>query len=443
MSWQICKYVESLYVVVGRVRSLFQNSLHTFIRFFLCAYVFSITCSLSGMEVFAWALVSIVLIYGLYEKMQGRKWPIQNLGGDYWFWGFWALMIFGAFWHEGLSHEERTLILGEGRWVLALYFLVWALERNSNFVEKWLWMMIPVLFLVSLYSITQAFSGLDWLREEPYAPQGSTFLGWTHWRTKGFFSMTLTYSYLYGMILCFLLSALTLYPFKTRWHFLGVGLSSLLVGLSLIMTLTRGLYVALPLTLVLMALLTGQKVIYKTVLILFIVSGVTVAFFPMVQLRITSIWDMKDISIQQRLATWKANIEVIRQNPLLGVGYGMNQERAQEFYMKPQGTDVFKSHAHNNILEILSGMGVIGFIFYVGFMSYFMFMAFKLYRESESPFWKVIGLGSFGAQWIFHLGGMTEATFVDAETIHMLVLTAALTLVGYKKYRRDATVHQH
>ena len=398
-------------------------------RFFLCGYILSLMCSMVGMEVFSWSLVLVAIIYGLYKKVKGQKWPIKRLEKDYWFWAFWALMAIGALVNENLSNERQISIIGEGRWIVLLYFLVWILETNSKFIERWIWTTIPLLCLFSLYSITQTFWGLDLWRGTPSYIERLSTSGFTYWRSKGFF-MPLTYAYLYGMIFCFLLSTTWTYPFKKNLHHLYVGVSTLLVGLSLITSMTRGLYLALPLTLILMVRLIGQKKTYIKVFILLIFLGIAVAFIPWVQLRITSIWDGNDLGTQNRIAIWKANVDLILENPVLGVGYGVNEEAAQKFYIKPSDTYVLQSHAHNNILQILAGMGITGLICYIGFMVHFMLAAIRLYQESEYPFWKMIGLGSFTAQWIFHLGGLTEATFIDAETAHMFMFVCALTLAG-------------
>jgi O-antigen ligase len=132
---------------------------------------------------------------------------------------------------------------------------------------------------------------------------------------------------------------------------------------------------------------------------------------------------------------------MFKDHPLLGVGYERNSLRTQEYNVKVFGEKGFSGHAHNHFIQMLAGTGILGFICFMGFISWFYWIAWQLWRSaSAGTELKAIGLGSLGAQTLFHLGGLTEAVFVDGEANHMYVYIVALTVVAM--YKRQWQVKQ-
>tara|TARA_R110001632_G_scaffold101693_1_gene209577 strand:- start:4314 stop:5588 length:1275 start_codon:yes stop_codon:yes gene_type:complete len=84
-----------------------------------------------------------------------------------------------------------------------------------------------------------------------------------------------------------------------------------------------------------------------------------------------------------RVMLWSSAIDLIKKNPLIGIGAGGTENRLYEvFAVKRQWYDKSeKHHAHNQYLQILLDLGAVGFFF---FMLIFLFFFKGLPRLNES-----------------------------------------------------------
>lgn len=78
-------------------------------------------------------------------------------------------------------------------------------------------------------------------------------------------------------------------------------------------------------------------------------------------------------TIHQRILIWKASCDMFKNNPIIGVGWGFFESNFpfyQAKYLQTKPYDRYRTHAnncHNEILEILTQTGILGFICYFGF----------------------------------------------------------------------------
>jgi len=80
-----------------------------------------------------------------------------------------------------------------------------------------------------------------------------------------------------------------------------------------------------------------------------------------------------------RIMLWASAIELIKENPIIGIGAGNSDKRLYEvFAVKRQWFDKFeKYHAHNQYLQVLLDIGILGFII---FLALFYFLISELNR---------------------------------------------------------------
>ena len=82
-------------------------------------------------------------------------------------------------------------------------------------------------------------------------------------------------------------------------------------------------------------------------------------------------------STQQRIRFYKAALNSILENPIIGVGLGNWKIHATE-YDKPFMKDyTVPYHVHNDFLEIFAEIGIIGFILYYGIFLWIFILLFK------------------------------------------------------------------
>ena len=84
-----------------------------------------------------------------------------------------------------------------------------------------------------------------------------------------------------------------------------------------------------------------------------------------------------DSSAQTRDNMIRLGVELFRENPLFGVGIG----NARIFVSQTMGHN---SYLHNNFVEILSSLGIVGFILYYSIWGYALWNIYK-YRKLDDP----------------------------------------------------------
>jgi O-antigen ligase len=88
-----------------------------------------------------------------------------------------------------------------------------------------------------------------------------------------------------------------------------------------------------------------------------------------------------DQSAQTRIILWEQSIEFFKQNPVFGVGYNIFAKIG------------LKKDTHNIFLKTLAEQGIIGEIFLLFIMGLAFSRSWKLYKNTEDPLLKGLGLG--------------------------------------------------
>jgi O-antigen ligase len=127
-----------------------------------------------------------------------------------------------------------------------------------------------------------------------------------------------------------------------------------------------------------------------------------------------------------RVAIYAANLDIIHDHPVLGLGFGRYQDAAPRYYVAHPEADR-RSHAHNNFLQIaaeagLAGLAAFGFLYAVALRRGFEAVAgaagADLRAAASGPLAGTIG---------FLVGGLTQYTFGDAEVA--IAMWTALALL--------------
>ena len=385
---------------------------------------------------FSW--LSFLFAVGLYikEAWQTKKCPSLKIGPDASVWAFWVAMILGALFTEGLQFSEKTYIIGEGRWVLLLYSTVFLLSQVSWNQERMVKVFGSLLLLVALTALGQTFTGVNPFTDIKMIEVQSG--GVSFFRAPGMYDNTMTYSYSIAQWFCFLFAILVTSPIKNQRLRAFVWVVSGVLGISLLLTFTRGVWVSLFGALVVMAFLAKKKLAYTIIAVTLVVVPTLIATVPAFHTKIVGAVDKSNLD---RVKLWRANWLMFTENPVLGVGHRRNEKVVKEYYEKLDITDGIVGHAHNTYLQILSGMGLAGFIAYIGMSLSFLLVAWRLWLSSKHDVgWvRTIAIGAIGAQISLHLGGLTESNFIDGEVNHTFIFGVAMVLALAKTPLKQKT----
>ena len=97
-----------------------------------------------------------------------------------------------------------------------------------------------------------------------------------------------------------------------------------------------------------------------------------------------------------RFVAWKDTLGMIKDFPLLGSSVGTFQYLHPKYKSAEIGT-LFWEHAHNDYLELLSEMGVLGFLLVCTGMGFFFFRVAKLLQARKDPYVRGVTLGGLTA----------------------------------------------
>jgi O-antigen ligase len=114
------------------------------------------------------------------------------------------------------------------------------------------------------------------------------------------------------------------------------------------------------------------------------------------------------------VAIYRANLDVVHDHPVLGLGFGRYKTAAGPYYARHPAADR-RSHAHNNFLQIAAEAGL------VGLAAFGLLWATVLLRG-----WPALAAAGDDGEWAaaagawagvvgFLVGGLTQYNFGDNE----------------------------
>ena len=287
-------------------------------------------------------------------------------------------------------------------------------KQKKNVFRVWM----GVIFLFSIVGIFEHFLGWPGYRRLPYLdpPRYSTALFMHHLSISSIF----IFSFFASLDQWRLNQSQRVISSKA----LRI-LIPLVIFLALFFTYSRMLWAALP-----VGLLVWVCLYFRSWKSLFAAAaiGLTVLFLvkdlPFLKARWSS-----NTGINPRLELWQANWQMFKDRPLLGVGFRKNHELSgpKILEMVPGKGHAFAGHAHNMILDLLAGTGILGFIAFILWWWVYFRIAFTLYAHAASDW-------TGGAAWIaagvvFLMNGLTQVNFWEGKVLHQLMWVMGWMLV--------------
>jgi putative inorganic carbon (hco3(-)) transporter len=202
-----------------------------------------------------------------------------------------------------------------------------------------------------------------------------------------------------------------------RWLWL-TGLA--LVGVALSMTLTRSVWLATLLGIIVLLLMRHFH--WKTFAVAGLAAGLLAIAAPdIIQKRIYSMWDANDPSNYARLAIWKAGHRMVEAHPWLGVG---PQRVSRVFYdYHPIQSDRNRSgfypvHMHNNLLQFAAERGIPCAIAWLWLMVKLAGDHWIRFRKTPvTDEIRAVSAVGFAGVVVLFVAGLFEFNFGDSEVL--------------------------
>ncbi len=312
-------------------------------------------------------------------------------------------------------------------WLVGAFFATYHLVKDSQ--EAWrlvaLWMIVTAV--VAAYGIVQHYTGIDWSREL-VGKESNLDPFWfgrvEGFRTKGLHPSGITYAHNLLFPLVFLSVFLFLPAASWQQRLLRLSGWGLMV-FALLFSLTRGVWVAYLMVLLLLGALKGGRVLLGAVSGMVVLSLFLLSAGAGVRERAGSLFDLGENIGRSRI--WQANWDMIRERPLLGWGYGNYREFRDPYYQRYPEADT-TAHAHNTFLQIWVDTGLLGLGAFLFLCAMVLKKGWETYCRFSTEPWKSLALGGILGVVGFLWGGMTQHNFGDAEVVLVLWATVGVLM---------------
>ncbi|WP_044366965.1 O-antigen ligase family protein [Vibrio fluvialis] len=265
------------------------------------------------------------------------------------------------------------------------------------------------------------------------------------------------YSINFGYLSCALLGLAATLFFASRYK-LALVVAALCTLMATLLTFTRGAIFAIPLLLVLAALMNSKslnwKVVSSSIIVLLFSSFMAYHFSTGFKERIDfTVNEFSNIeqgnylaaeSMGTRLILWKAAIEAYKQNPAIGLPYKQREELNKQLYAEGKvneyARDLPRGHAHSQYFEMLASSGSLSFVGIL-MMLIVPFVIFARHFITTNSNW-----GFSGAIFVagFAIFGLTEAPLQAnlIGTFYGFMLATFFAMVRIEKYTPQKTINR-
>lgn len=327
-----------------------------------------------------------------------------------------------------LSPDPLQSFIGYRKmWLMGGCLAVFVLVRNGQEVEKLLIVALWAAGAVAAYSIVQHFTGLD-LAKTLVGKESNLDPFWLGrqegYRVKGLHPSGITYAHALLFPLC-LITAWGLSPGLLPRQRLLAGVGWVCMLLALFFSLTRGVWVAYGVVLVLYGLVQGRRAMLAVVVGVAVCALLFVSAGQGVRERGLSIFDFE--ANIGRSQIWLANVDMIKERPLTGWGFGNYKQFRQAFYQRYPRADT-DAHAHNNFLQMWVDAGLLGLAAFLFLVGSIIMTGWRAYTRQRTEPLKSLILGCWLGLVGFLIGGLTQYNWGDAEVALVWWATVGLMM---------------
>lgn len=368
----------------------------------------SIPLSTSGTQIGTVALLGLAVAASWCGTPVLRRTPLDGV----------LALMFGVFALSTLASGRPLEAGGWARlWVVATYFAVyWWLADAGQAVRFARWLVLAAA-LVAVYGIVQHYTGIDWYREllgrrRFVRPRIADAPGFA---VVGFFRNYLTYAHVMLLPLGFALAS----PLRwVRWGVVPV------IAVALVFSTARGAWLgALAMLAVLVA--TGRGAVLRVAALAVVVGLVWMGSQGIREQMLPAL--TRSETNAGRVAIYAANLDIVAEHPVLGLGFGRYRRAAGPYYDRQPAADR-RSHAHNNFLQIAAESGLAGLAAFTLVFATALRFGIETVRRSGDAAARATALGACLGITGFLVGGLTQYSFGDNEVAMAMWATMAVLM---------------
>lgn len=338
-------------------------------------------------------------------------------------WIIWLIVVLiGLVVNMGFSNPEMWISFIEFKWILTLLSVVYLVRNLDSGSVKDKRVKLNVsdklfnAYINSLIFLNSIALFLVFYRNNER-------------RASGIFDAVMAFSHNIGPILCLFSVVLLLDWFKiSRPQKYKISFVVLTSGILTLLTYTRGVWIGSAAAILICLFLWNYKKAILAFVALAVLAVVLIFTNQNIYNRVFAKTNAETQSNSERIALWKANLRMVQDYPLLGVGYGQNKNHVRHYFDEmgyPSGQ--LEAHAHNQYLQMWAGTGTLGLLCYLYFLFSILRTTLSGYKAAGEEK-KAILLGLISALLCFMIGALTEANFNISKNRFLFLLLAGLAI---------------
>ena len=198
-------------------------------------------------------------------------------------------------------------------------------------------------------------------------------------------------------------------PGSNRYFYYGFG--SILLVVAVFVSLCRGGIISVTLASMAFVILYSTKKLHRarlTLLLVICCVFLAVSWFgwDIVLAEFNHGFDREGQIRDGRTVLWRDSLNIIRDFPVLGSGFGTFQFIYPSYTTLPGHS--FFVHAHNDYMELLTDGGVVGFLFASWFVTAVLRHGWKMLRTRRDQYAVLIGIGSMSGIFAMLMHSITD-----------------------------------
>ncbi len=373
----------------------------------LAAFVVCLPLSITGAEA-ALAVMLVLVVVGLVRGYQ--RWVHSALD--------WPLALFlGALLLSTILRGPSRAVLDAygDLWVVGAYVTTVALLRNRDNASRLAALLVGITAAAAVYGVVQYFTGVDAYRDLAGRPREVEPLPNVPGRyvVIGFFPNSLTYAHSLIAPLGWAVAATVGGRGWVMSRAIAACCGALML-VALLLSTARGAWIAAAVVVGVACLVSRGRRGVAVAAAATAIAVVSFATSPGLRAEARSIIDRG--ANAGRAAIYAANLDIVKDHPVFGLGYGHYDRLAKPYYDRHPQADR-RSHAHNSFLQVAADAGMVGLTAFCLLFGVLLWRGWWLVRRLQAghpELWATAAgawLGIVG----FLVGAITQDTFADSE----------------------------
>lgn len=397
----------------------------------LCVIIVGLPFSITIIEIAAGIAIGLWLFKKIFIlrdfKLEGSplNWPIA---------AYLAFVVFSLFNSQFLVKSLNGLI-GKTLEYIALYFVIIETVKTKKDLEKIVLSIILSCAFIGLDGLWQYFTGRDFIR---------VYEIWSMSRVKASFKFPTGFG---GWLITVLplCVALAVFDTKEKFYRLSAAFISLLLLACLVLSLTRGAWLAFIPAVIFITWKKGnlaKKVLLLLLIVLVLGIGALALFGGKEMLEL---YTVRGQAVAHRAELTEMCLRMIKDRPLIGHGINTFMSIYERYARESSFSGV--SYAHNCYLQIAVETGIFSLLAFLWMIASLFISSIRNIEKREDGFIKSVQIGSLAGLLAYLVHSAIETNLFSLQLAvlfyYMLGVTMSIQNIALKQGVGSTRAQEH